>query len=575
MSKKKMLSVLSTAAIAVVGVAGCTTYHTHNATNATTGHATSQTKGAADISVLAASGPHVGGSISINASPHGPWADVFNPYVPGENQDDIVPDIYEPLVQWNGSNGTSLPWLAKSWSWDKTNTVLTVNLRSGVKWTNGKPFTSKDVVFTFDMMKKYPAIDGNALWTYMKSITAEGPNKVKVVLNKPSATFFYYFSGTLMVPEFQFSGQNPLTFKDSQPIGTGPYKLQTFNPQQITLTRNTNYWQPGKPYLQTVYYPAETSNDSTILGLATGQLDWATIFSPNLSTSFVKKNPTNYHVDTVSGGFDSLYVNLHSYPLNMTVVRQAISMAINRNALSKIGESGYSTPAALNGVGTSMAANWSTPALQKKYAAIYNAAKAKAMLLKAGFTMKGGVMYTPKGKPFTISMDVPAPFTDFVTMSSQIKSMLGTIGIQVNEDSVSANEYLTKLETGNFQIGICWTPSGPNPYFTQNGLMNTSYSGPMGKAAAGQNYGRYANPTVQKLSAEFNATQNVAKQKQIIAQLGSIMASQLPVINLLNRNAPVEYSTAHIAGWPTGSHPYWNTSADVGPIVVLTHLYAK
>jgi peptide/nickel transport system substrate-binding protein len=522
-----------------------------------------------------ASGPHVGGSITINASPHGPWADVFNPYVPGENQDDIVPDIYEPLVQWNGSNGADLPWLAQSWNWNGNNTVLTLNLRKGVKWSNGKAFTSQDVVFTYDMLKQYPAIDGNALWSYMKSITPEGPNQVKIVLKKPNATFFYYFSNTLIVPEFQFKGVNPVKFTDSNPVGTGPYVLQSFNPQEITLNRNAHYWQPGKPYLQTVYYPSETSNDSTILGLATGQIDWATIFSPNLNTSFVKKNPTNYHVTTVSGGFDSLYLNLHDYPYNMPVVRKAISLAINRQALSQIGESGYSTPAALNAVGDSMAANWSTPALQKEYASQYNVAEAKKLLLSAGFKEQNGKLLTPKGKPFTINMDVPAPFTDFVTMSSQIKSMLSAVGIQVTEDSASANEYLTRLETGEFQAGICWTPSGPNPYYTLNGLMNTSYSGPIGQAAAGMNYGRYANPAVQKLSAELNATENVNKQKQIIAQLGTIMATQLPVITLLNRNTPVEYSDARIAGWPTASNPYWNVSADVGPIVVLTHLYAK
>jgi peptide/nickel transport system substrate-binding protein len=565
MAKKRMLAVLSSsAAVAVLGVAGCGA--PVNASN---------TMKAVSLTTGAAAGAHVGGSITINASPHGPWADVFNPYVPGENQDDIVPDIYEPLVEWNGSNGTNLPWLAQSWSWNKSNTVLTVNLRHGVKWSNGKAFTSQDVVFTYDMLHQYPAADSNALWAYMKSISADGPDTVKVTLNKPNATFFYYFSETLMVPKSQFSGKNPVTFKDSSPVGTGPYTLQNFNPQQITLTRNDDYWQLGKPYLKTVYYPAETSNESTILGLATGQIDWATIFSPNLNTSFVAKNKANYHVNTVSGGFDSLYMNLHSYPLNLPVVRQAISMAINRQALSTIGESGYSNPSALNGVGDSMATNWSTPAIQKKDSATFSPAGAKKMLLAAGFKMSNGNLVTPQGKPFTIEMDVPAPWSDFVTMSSQIKSMLGTIGIQVTENSVSANEYLTELETGNFQMGLCWTPSGPNPYFTQNGLMNTNFGGPMGKPAIGMNYGRYSNPEVQKLSNEFNATQIPSKQKAIIAQLGQILSTQLPVINLLNRNTPVEYSSANITGWPTGSNPYWNNSSDSGPVVVLTHLHTK
>ncbi len=524
----------------------------------------------------AAPGPHVGGSIAINASPHGPWGDVFNPYSPGENQNDIVPDIYEPLVQWNGSNGTDLPWLATNWEWNHNNTVLTIQLRHGVKWSNDKPFTSADVVFTYDMMKKYPAIDGNGLWTYMKSIQAVGPYAVRVVLDKPNATFFYYFSGTLIVPQFQFKNVNPVKYPDSHPVGTGPYMLKNFNPQQITLTRNPHYWQAPRPYLQTVYYPAETSNESTIMGLATGQIDWATIFSPNLKTSFVAKNPANYHVSLVSGGFDSLYLNLHDYPLNLLVVRKALSLAINRHELSVIGESGYSTPAPLDGIGSSMASNWATPALQNKYASRYNPAAAKAMLLHAGFKMgSGNVMLTPKGKPFTINLDVPAPFSDFVTMSSQIKAMLGQIGIQVNEDSTSANEYYTRLQTGAFQAGICWTPSGPNPFFTQNGIMNTQYGGPMGQAALGMNFGRYTNPQIQSLAAQFNATENVAKQKAIIAKLGGIMATQLPVIPLLNRNSPIEYSTAHIAGWATPAHPYWNNAAYGGPIVVLTHLYAK
>ncbi|WP_258111871.1 ABC transporter substrate-binding protein [Alicyclobacillus sp. SP_1] len=564
MLKRHLLAVWSlSTAVLVLGVAGCGTTPSANTTAKTS------------VTSNENAGPHVGGSISINASPHGPWADVFNPYVPGENQDDIVPDIYEPLVQWNGTNGTDLPWLAKSWSWNKSKTVLTVHLQHGVTWSNGKPFTSKDVVFTMDMLKKYPAIDGNALWSYMTSIKANGKYQVQVTLKKPNATFFYYFSETLIVPKFQFEGKNPVTYKDSHPIGTGPYMLKTFNSQQITLTRNPHYWQKGKPYLETVYYPAETSNESTILGLATGKIDWATIFSPDLKTSFVAKNPADYHISTDSSGFDDLYLNLQDYPLNELVVRKAISMAINRHLLSVIGESGYSTPASQNGVGTSMAAEWSTPSLQAKYAAVFDPTKAKEMLLHAGFTMKNGVMMTPKGQPFTIDMDVPAPFSDFVTMSSQIKSMLGAIGIQVNEDTVSANEYLTKLETGDFQAGICWTPSGPNPYFTQNGLMNTKFSGPIGKTAVGMNYERYSNPEVQTLSGEFNATENPQKQKKIIAELGKIMATQLPVITLLNRNEPIEYSTATIAGWPTSSNPYWNAAADSGPIVVLTHLYQK
>ncbi len=98
-------------------------------------------------------GPHVGGSISIVASPHGPWADVFNTFAPGEMQNDIVGDIYEPLIEWNGSTRAHIDWLATGWSWSNGNKVLTLNLRHGVHFTNGQLFTSQDVVFTLNMMK--------------------------------------------------------------------------------------------------------------------------------------------------------------------------------------------------------------------------------------------------------------------------------------------------------------------------------------------------------------------------------------------------------------------------------------
>jgi len=105
-------------------------------------------------------------------------------------------------------------------------------------------------------------------------------------------------------------------------------------------------------------------------------------------------------------------------------------------------------------------------------------------------------------------------------------------------------------------------------------LMNTEYSAPLGQPAP-DNIERYSNPRVQQLANEYNASTSVAVHKSVIDQMANIMATQLPIIGLLNRNSPNEYSSATIAGWPTASNPYWDNAADVGPIVVLTQLYAK
>ncbi len=519
-------------------------------------------------------GPHIGGSISIVASPHGPWADVFNPFAPGETQNDIVGDIYEPLVEWNGSNGAHIPWLAQSWAWSQGNKVLTLNLRHGVRFTNGQLFTSADVVFTLNMMKKYPAIDSSGLWSYMTSVKAEGPYRVKITINKPDSTFLYYLTGTYMVPASLWKNKNPVTWTDPHPVGTGPYKLQSFSAQDIILTRNPHYWQPGKPYLKTVSYPSATSNSAVILGLANGSVQWSSIYSPNLRRSFVSKNPKTNHTDVSSGGYDWLYVNLHQYPLNMLPVRRAISDAINRKALSIISESGYSTPSQLDGIDAAQK-SWSTPALNKQAAAVYNPKAARSILAKAGFKKgPGGMWLTPKGKPFTVNLVTASPFTDFVSMTSQLSSMLHAVGINTTITVTSVSNYSNKMADGHFSLGVMWGPSGPNPFYTLNPLMNTEYSAPLGKPAP-DNIERYSNPRIQALAAQYNGSTSVAVHKAVVHQMASIMATQLPVIGLLNRNSPNEFSSAHIAGWPSGPHPYWNNAADVGPIVVLTHLYAK
>lgn len=521
----------------------------------------------------APAGPHVGGSITVGMS-NGPWADVFNPYEPGENQSGIVTAIYEPLIEWNGNTGASKPWLATSWSWSHGNTVLTMNLRKGVTFSNGEQFTSSDVVFTLNMLKKYPAVDTTALWTYIKNVKALGANKVQITLRAPSATFLYYLGTTYMVPQSLWKNVNPVTFPDSHPVGTGPYMLKFFSPEQVTLTRNPHYWQAPKPYLQTINYPAEASNNTASLGLANGTIQWSSDFIYNLKKTFVARDPKTNHYDLESSGFIWLYPNLTRYPFNLLAVRKALSDAINRTPLYKIAYSGYSPVSTLDGIEATMAKKWATPQLTAASQPTYNPKLARKILLKAGFKVgPNGMLNTPKGKPFTVTLLTTAPYTNLVTASSEVASNLKAIGINATVTEVSPSEYGLKMQDGQYSLGLMWGPTGPNPFFTLNEIMSTAYSAPIGRPAS-ENVERYSNPQIAALSAQYNRTTNFVVHKKVVDELANIMRTQLPAIALLNKDAPNEYSTATIAGWPTGPHPYWDNNADA-PIVVLMHLYAK
>ena len=518
--------------------------------------------------------PHVGGTLSTIGGPNGTWVNESNPYMPGNQDNPATWIIYEPLIQWNSANGKYMPWLATSWSWNRQNTILTLNLRHGVKWSNGRPFTSKDVVFTFNMMKKYPAIDSNGLWTYLKSVTASGQYTVRMTLQKPSAMFFYYMSGTRIVPESIWAHENPMTWTNPHPVGTGPYLLSSFNPETVTMVRNPHYWQAPKPYIEKLTFPAEASNTTTVLALAQNKIQWSGIFSFDLQRSYVDRNPKYNHVSLYPNGLDVLYTNLTHYPFNMPVVRQAISLALNRQAIANIAFSGYSPPVAnLTGVTPGMARTWTTPALGREFAAKYNPKAAESMLLKAGFKKSAnGTLLTPKGQPFDISIDVPTPYTDFAAASEQIAQQLKQIGINVTLQNNSANVYYNKLQLGQFDIAVCWAPFGANPFFTLFPFMSQSYSAPIGKLA-NANFERYSNPALQSLGRQFLATNSVAKQVPVVKRMEKIFARQLPVIPLTYRNTPIEYSTQNIGGWPTAANPYWNLNQ--GGLPVLVNLYQK
>ena len=259
------------------------------------------------------------------------WPCAFSPFnsaVEGET----VGFVYEPLVFVDSlESGKTTPWLASSFKWSDANRVLTFTIRKGVKWSDGKPMTAADVVFTFNLLKKNPALDLTAVWSVLKSVVQSGDNVV-LTFKTTAVPYFYYVADQVsIVPEHIWASlKSPVTYADASPIGTGPYTVSKCSGQNITYTANPTYWQPGLPKVKTIEYPAFTSNDPANEELATGEAQLGAQFIPNIKAFYTSKSP-DYHYWFPPIANVDVFINQTVSPLNDLAVRQAMAYGVNRS----------------------------------------------------------------------------------------------------------------------------------------------------------------------------------------------------------------------------------------------------
>ena len=317
-------------------------------------------------SATSKSGPS--GTLVISNAQGTQWNRSFNPFNPAVLGTGVtMGQVYEPLMFVNTlQSGKVSPWLASAYAWSDNNKVLTFTINNGVKFTDGTSMTAADVAFTFNMLKKFPGLDINSVWSVLQSVTQSG-NQVVFTFNAPSVPYFYYIADQIpIVPEHIWSTiANPVTYADSNPIGTGAFMVQSCTPQNITYVANPHYWQPGLPKVAKVLYPAFTSNDPANTYLATGQAQWGSQFIPNIQAVYAAKSPNNHYWFAPIANV-SLIPNLTVPGLNNVAVRQAMAYAIDRNKVSQIGEYGEEPPANQNAIVNSFS-SWMDPQAAAQY----------------------------------------------------------------------------------------------------------------------------------------------------------------------------------------------------------------
>ncbi len=494
-------------------------------------------------------------TLVMESSPESSITQDFNPFVPT-----VAPQgmgatglIYEPLLQFDlAAPPKYYPWLATGYKWSNGGKTITFTIRQGVKWNNGTAMTPADVAFTYNLVKKNAAINLSGL--SISSVSTSG-NTVSLTFPSAQYTNLQQIAGVPILPQAVWSkAGNPATFTDANPVGTGPYVLKSFTPQGFTLTKNPHYWQASLVKVQNVFFPVYTSNTGALAALFSGAIDWTGNFIPGLQQQFVDKAPAYHHFWEAPGSTNALIPNLHKWPTNQLAVRQAISVAISRSVLASEGEAGLENPV-LNTTGITLPtfSAWSGPVSSDTISATGNAASAKAILKKAGFTLGSNGFFTKGGKTVAVTLISPSAYTDYAEVGSIVAQELKSAGIDANFQGLTVNAWNADVASGNFSISEHWSNNGLTPYNLYNNWLNSALA--TGSSATGD-YERLSDPAIDADLAKLAGGSTVAEQTADLVPIETYVADNLPVIPITTASEWFEYNSQRFVGWPTQQNPY-------------------
>ena len=485
--------------------------------------------------------------------------------------------LYEPLIVRNNLTCEETPWLATKSTWEG-GSKLTFDIRQGVKWSDGQAFTAKDVAFTFNLMKQYPAFDKAGVWTDSfgapaKSVTAEG-DKVVFEFTGNAAAKYDGIISTKMLPEHVYSKVgDPTKFVDKTPVSTGPFKVASYNGRQLVLERRPDYWQADKVKVKKIVLEGQYDAAQAALKLRSGQLDayWGEI--PNPKKTFVDADPKNNHFYYAPNGMTVLTGNDEKPPFNDAKFREAISYAMNKQEMSVKATYGVMKPASQTGLKLpSMASLLPSTYGGEDTVVPFDLGKANSMLDAAGYK-KGadGKRTMPDGSPLAVNFSVQAGFIDYQAIADVVVKGLNDAGVTAKVTASAPDSVDGQKKSGDFQLMLEYLHGGCE--LSKNIGAKLSSTQIPTKTDILPNVERFKDPAVDAAVTKLASDTDKESQKADLAPLVDTMMTKYPVTALIYAPARVIYRTDKAVGWPSEQDPYANPQDD--KLLVLTHLTAS
>lgn len=339
--------------------------------------------------------------------------------------------VYDSLF-WSQSSLDPEPWLATAADPSADYRTWTVTLRDDVVWHDGVQFNADDVAFTF----KYFADDGGPgryghhVYDHpvFESASVVDDDTVEITFEDPVPTFKLLPGGDLpILPKHVWEGvENPRADATSLPVGTGPYRMVEYNPGvSYRLEANADYFK-GAPTVDALIMPVVTDAQAAFAGLQTGELDFVTRNLPAPLVSRVEEHP---ELSVITGSrMQSVYLmfNTRKPHLRNPVVRKAMSMALDVQAIVDIVEGGLGRPG--NDTWTHPDSAWAHPAGGHEF----SIDAARSMLDEAGYvTGDDGVRRNADGAELAFTLLVNATAPPQIRSGELVAEQLSAIGVDI------------------------------------------------------------------------------------------------------------------------------------------------
>ncbi len=440
--------------------------------------------------------------------------------------------IYNGLVDL-GPDLEPIPELAERWDVEDDGRLYRFHLREGVKWHDGRPFTSNDVTFTFQqVLLQYHARTKASILPVLRTIEAIDDTTVEFRFKEPYAPLLQQLNVTEapILPLHIYENSDPQTNPaNNEPVGTGPFKFVSYDPdREIRLERNPDYFEDGLPYLDEIVMRVIPDEGSQVTAFEAGEVDW--LWSvPGPDQARLRDDPGVEFLQTAvnPGGSNCIMTvsfNLQRPILQDERVRRAFAHGLDRDQIlerAQFGEGRVAAAPIHSGIGFAHATGLDLPS--------NDPAEAERLLDEAGWPRQGqgirvsrGATGVPDGTPLAFDF---LHFPTFAPYGELVRAQLREIGMDVTLEPLEPPTFVdTVFKERDFDTNIISYCNGPDPEIGVRRMYTSQNIGdvPFSNAAA------YTNREVDRLFDEARQTVGQDDRGRLYREIQEILVDDLP-----------------------------------------------